>query len=37
MIKLKRHFACEEERVDVVKLLLKHGANPYAKNKVIFV
>lgn len=27
------YLACEEERVEVVKVLLKHGANPYAKNK----
>ncbi len=26
-------MACEEERVEVAKLLLKHGANPYIKNK----
>lgn len=27
------HLACEEERVETVKLLLKHNANPYLKNK----
>lgn len=28
------HFACEEERVEACKVLLKYGANPYYKNKV---
>jgi ankyrin repeat protein len=26
-------LACEEERVEVVKVLLKHGADPFCKNK----
>jgi hypothetical protein len=33
-ILISRFFACEEERVEIVKVLLKHGANPYSKNKV---
>ena len=30
---IKSHLACEEERVDMAKFLLQHGANPFAKNK----
>ena len=28
-------MACEEERIDTCKVLLKYGANPYLKNKVL--
>ncbi len=32
----KRHLACEEQRIEAAKQLLKHGANPHIKNKVRF-
>lgn len=31
---MKRHIAAEETKVDIAKLLLKHDANAYLKNKV---
>ena len=32
-----RHLACEEQRIEAAKQLLKHGANPHIKNKVRFL